>query len=239
MATSWLSCKTCSESDPTQDTVKVNLRNLNKENVQPVHQVVHFQKKKTEQQLRREAEEDAAGRRNEEARVAAAAETARLHKEAEKAAAERVLRAEAASRKAEEAARHEAFQREAAERAREEDAARYAAALAAEEDRQRIEAVRVAQEQAALARKEAEDKANVWCKSHGYRDMNAPKTTFRGATKFPLHTAVKENNQEIVALMLTAGVHKEWRDSKEQTPSQLAAKLNINGSHNQILAMLH
>merc|ERR1712194_859942 len=142
---------------------------------------------------------------------------------------------EAASRKAKEAARHEALQRAAAERAREEDAARNAAALGAEEERQRDKAARAAENQSRLTLNEAEHKVNVWCKSNGYQDMNTHKKTYRGATKFPLHIAVKHNNQEVIALMLTAGVRKDVRDSKEQSPSQLAAKLNINRSHSQIL----
>jgi len=56
--------------------------------------------------------------------------------------------------------------------------------------------------------------------------------------KFPLHTAVKHSNQEIIEMMLLAVVDKDVRDSKNQTPSQLAAQLNKNGSHGQILTTL-
>jgi len=214
-------------------------KRLNKENVQPLQfQKQNAEKQQQQQQQQREAEEEAARRQKEAAAVAAVAEAVRLHQEIERSSAERALHEEAERRKAEEAARLKALQRAAAERAREEKTARYAFALAVEEDRQRSEAARAAQEQAWLTRKEAEEKVNVWCKSNGYQDMNTQKKTLRGATKFPLHTAVKNNNPEIVAMMLTTGVHKDVRDSNNQSPSQMAAKLNMHGSHSQILIML-
>jgi hypothetical protein len=83
-----------------------------------------------------------------------------------------------------------------------------------------------------------EEKVTAWCKDNGFQDLNTRKTTFRGATKFPLHTAVKHNNQEIIGMMLIVGAQKNVRDSKNHTPSELAASLNKNGSHNQAIAML-
>jgi hypothetical protein len=60
----------------------------------------------------------------------------------------------------------------------------------------------------------------------------------RGATKFPLHTAVKQNNQDMIATMLIVGAQRNVRNSNDQTPSDLAASLNMNGSHDLALAML-
>lgn len=85
---------------------------------------------------------------------------------------------------------------------------------------------------------EAQVKANKWCKSNGFLDVSSQKKTLRGATKFPLHTAVKHENAEMVGLLLKCGANKGMRDSKNQTPKELATKMNKNGSHNQILAML-
>jgi len=248
MATSWFSCQRCSTSDQTQDTVKVDPNLFNKENVQPLDALgCQLAKKDAEGQRLREAEEKAARRQKEkEAAVAAswsagcqllpAAEAARLREEAERAAAERVRREELVRREAE-ATRNESLKRAAAERASEEEAARNAAAAAAAaaEELQRQKA---SEEQAELARKEAEEKINAWCKSNGFQDMNTQKKTLRGATKFPLHTAVKYSNQEIIGMMLIAGVQTDVRDSNKQTPCQLAAKLNKDGSHGQILTML-
>jgi len=229
MATSWFSCMAVSESDSTQETVEVYPNLLNKENVKPLL----LQNESAEKQFQNELEEKAARGQKAEAAAAAAAEgDAHLHEEVERADAERARLEVAARRKAQEAARHEALQREAAERSREEEADRYARAVSFfVKQRQQVEV-------AAAALKETEEKVNIWCKSHGFQDMNTQKKTLRGTTKYPLHTAVKNNNQDIVGGMLTAGVNKDVQDSKNQTPLQLAAKLNSDGSHCHVLTML-
>merc|ERR1712130_292183 len=86
---------------------------------------------------------------------------------------------------------------------------------------------------AALARKEAEDKVAAWCKAHGFAAVNVQKKTYRGNTKFPLHTAVKYSQEEIIGMMLLVGAQKDVKDSRAQTPLQLAAKLNKNRSHDR------
>lgn len=224
MALSWFACKPCSESDPTQHTVHVDPSLFNKENVQPLQ----CDKDKAEEERHRQLEEKAARRREEEAFNVAAAEALRLGEE--RAAAERARREEATRREAEEVAEAEAQRLAAEERAREDEKARStaeAAAAAVQEECRRQRAV-----------KKAATKVNEWCKSNGFQDVNSEKKTLRGATKFPVHTAVKYSNIEIVELMLLAGIDKDVRDSKNQTPLQLAAKLNKNGSHDQIIAML-
>jgi len=237
MATSWISCNACSTSDPTRDTVKVDPKLLNKENIQPLQTAGQREaiKAHREEAIKAHAEEqrqrEEARRRKDEAIAAAATEAARQHEEAERSKAGE----EAARREAEIAARHEAAQQSAAERAREEDAAGTAAAAAsaaAQEERWRQQ---VAEEQ---ARYDAQEKVNAWCKQNGYQSMNKSKYTYRGCVKFPLHTAVKHSNQEIIGMMLLAGVDKDVKDSNIQTPRELAAKLNKNGSHGQILTML-
>jgi len=228
MATSWISCNACSTSDPTQDTVKIDPKLLNKENIQPLQTAGQREAIKAAEEQRQREE---ARRRKDEAIAAAATEAARQHEEAERSKAGE----EAARREAEIAARHEAAQQSAAERAREEDAAGTAAAAAsaaAQEERWRQQ---VAEEQ---ARYDAQEKVNAWCKQNGYQSMNKSKYTYRGGVKFPLHTAVKHSNQEIIGMMLLAGVDKDVKDSNIQTPRELAAKLNKNGSHGQILTML-
>jgi hypothetical protein len=77
-----------------------------------------------------------------------------------------------------------------------------------------------------------------WCKLHGFRDLHTPKKTLRGATKYPLHSAVKHNLPGLIRLMLMVRVRTDVVDSKHQTPHELAAKLNSNGSHDKILTML-
>jgi len=108
--------------------------------------------------------------------------------------------------------------------------------VAQEEERLQQGAAKTAA--ATLARKEAEKKVGGWCKNNGFlHGMNAPKKTYKGHTKFPLHTAVKYDNQEMVGLMLVAGAKTNVKDSNNQTPSQLAAKLNEHGSRDRVLAL--
>jgi len=131
-----------------------------------------------------------------------------------------LLLAQKSAEEAEEAemAEHlrQAAQREAEEKARnEQEAADRAAELAA-----------------------AQAKVDMWCKSNGFKDAMLQKKTLRGATKFPLHTAVKHKDEEMVKLLMQCGADQTVLSSKKQTPRQLAAKINKGGSHDQILAML-
>jgi hypothetical protein len=155
--------------------------------------------------------------------------------------------------------RRQEVEREAAEQEllHQEAAAATAAAAAAEEARLRQEAEeeerlcqeaeeaeRAADENARNIKREAaelaaaQEKVSDWCKSNGYTDITLPKKTLRSATKFPLHTAVKHKNEEMVGLLMRCGADQRAVDSKKQSPRELAAKLNKNGSHDRILAML-
>merc|ERR1711865_288117 len=79
-------------------------------------------------------------------------------------------------------------------------------------------------EEEARRQSEAEEKVSDWCKANGFQDMYTAKKTLRGATKLPMHTAVKHQNDEMVQLLLKCGADKEAEDSKKQTPMQLAEK---------------
>jgi len=92
-----------------------------------------------------------------------------------------------------------------------------------------------AREQQLLATKK---KVNEWCKSNGYQDMNIPKKTFRGATKFPLHTAAKQNNEDMIAMLLLCGVDKYALDSKKRTAHEVATKSNKKEANEMIIARL-
>merc|ERR1711907_755340 len=104
------------------------------------------------------------------------------------------------------------------------------------------EAARQAKEAAAIELEKRVQEAGIkvkdWCKKNGYKDLNTQKTTYSRRTKFPMHTAVKHSNVDIVEALLLLGAKKDVKDSQKQTPSELAAKINTNGSHDQILALL-
>jgi len=228
----WFSCKgKCGGSDPTSDTVKVDasLLTSEKENVQPL-----------QVQAQRQREEEEKRRAQEEHRL-------QMQKEAERRQVEEQARKR---REAEEARRRE---QAAAERAAAEEAARAAAAKAKEEEQRRLEAERVANER---ARQEAEEaarlaeekhqeelatmsKINEWCKENGFADMHTKKKGgFISPSKFPLHEAVAKRNEEIVCLLLQYGADATVKNSKGQTPADLARKMNKGGSMDTILAKL-
>jgi len=240
MASTWFSCKPCVGSDPTSDTVKVDPKlllvdNGDKENAQPLQlqkqgeeeeRMRQMKEQRMAEERRKQAEEAAKRRKQEEAAAAAA----RQNQERLKAAEEKA-------------------RQEAEEKRREEEAAVAAkaavaqAAAAAEEQRVRQEAQRAAEEQARCEREAAElvaaqGKVDEWCKNHGFQDLKTQKKTYMGARKFPLHTAVKHKQEEMVGLLLKCGADKFAKDSRKQTASELAANMNKNGSHDQILTLL-
>jgi len=237
MTESWFSCKGCSSSDPAQDTVKFDASLLDKENAKPPQQLQSDEKQK------REAEEKAAKRQQQEVEAARKREEAERKKK-EEAARIAAQEAEAARLKAEEEARQYALRMEEEKRHKEERARAEAAAFAAEEARKQAEAEAAARKAKVAAIEldrrvqEAGIKVKEWCKKNGYKDPNTQKTTYSRRTKFPLHTAVKHSNVEIVEDLLLLGAKKDVKDSQKQTPSELASKINTNGSHDQIVALL-
>lgn len=170
-------------------------------------------------------------------------EDERLRQEEE----ENMLR-EAAQQKAQQQEEDERLQREAEEKVqreaaqqREYEEAAIAASVECTRTLRAKELARCEEEASEVAADlaAAQEKANAWCKKNGFKDATLQKKTLRGATKFPLHTAVKHNNAEVVGLLLQCGANKNALDSKMQTPAEVAAKRNSkDGSHEKILAML-
>jgi hypothetical protein len=251
MAIACYSCKECGSSDPTQDTVKVDVSRLvatqDKENIRNMQvNIKHNQVRLDDEAERllwaekeaketRKAEEEARRKREEtEAIAAAAAEERRLQEEAAKlreqvaaaaAAAEEERAKQEALRAVEEAAKQEALRAT-------EDAAKKEAHLAesaAEEQRLRLED----------KKRLAQTKVNSWCKENGYQSITAPKKTFKGNTKFVLHTAVKHQSLEMVGMLLMCGAKKDVKDSKGHTPLQLAENIKSDTLRGQIIDALN
>lgn len=236
-------CNVCSGSDPTSDTVKVDMSKLSagKENVQPLRiqnanqeaekeekekrraqeklKPAALQQQEKEAEERRQAEEHARRKREEE-------EARRL--QAEQAAVERAAAAERAAAeaaaKAKEEQVHAEAQKAAAERARQE---REAAERTARAEAQRLEEKRLAQEQ-----------VDAWCKSNGFGDKNAKKKSFMSGSRYPLHEAVAKGNEEMVGFLVQVGADKTLKNSKGLTPEDVAKKMNKGGAMDGILAML-
>merc|ERR1712232_977765 len=80
------------------------------------------------------------------------------------------------------------------------------------------------------ARRETELKAKAasdrkvgdFLKSHGFKsDVNSKKSSML-KSKYPLHVAVKEQNVQMVRLLLAAGADKSLKNSSGHTPVQKA-----------------
>jgi len=83
------------------------------------------------------------------------------------------------------------------------------------------------------------DKAVVeaFLKANGYIDVNT-KRTKRFRAKYPLHTAVKKIDVNMIALLLQAGADRANKNSAGLTPLEYAKKLNARNSHDEVLLLL-
>jgi len=210
-ASNWF-FKVCSSgSDQLPPTVKVDMKEA---------------EQRQQEEERKKQEQAEAARK---AAAAAAEAEARQREEEEKREQERIERME--QLKAEEEARIEEERKEQEKEQR--------AKAAAEAEQARIHDLnrKAAEERERLAA-EAQAKVSEWCKQHGFVDATSQKKTMTGNTKYPLHTAVKHNMQDMVDLLVRCGADKDALDSKKQTPVDLAQKLNKNGSLDPILATL-
>lgn len=100
---------------------------------------------------------------------------------------------------------------------------------------------------------EMDDQKNIraWMKTHGFNNVNnlshmskmgrkkhpeMERKKFKKVT--PLHVAVRQNNLEMVKLLLAAGADARQFNSKDETPLKLAQKLDKNGSHAAVVQVL-
>jgi len=79
--------------------------------------------------------------------------------------------------------------------------------------------------------------------SAGFRGVNEPRSRggllpFSRNLSFPLHTAVKACDAEIVELLVWAGADRSKRDAQQATALELARRLDRRGSHAAIISAL-
>merc|ERR1712232_998064 len=96
-----------------------------------------------------------------------------------------------------------------------------------EEEQQRLAAQQAAEEAARQAaelkaKAEADKKVSEFLKSHGFKDDANSKKSSMLKSRYPLHVAVKEQNAEMVKLLLSAGADKSLKNSSGYTPAQKA-----------------
>merc|ERR1712232_15690 len=109
------------------------------------------------------------------------------------------------------------------------------AAEEAEARRKAEEAEQERQLQEQMARDKT--KLDTFLKQHGYSGANAKRTKMF-KTKYPLHTAVKINDPDLVRILLAAGADGGAKNSAGLTPAQLAKKSDKQGSHSGLLLAL-
>jgi len=258
----------CSGSNPVSDTVEVDpaLLAAEKENMQP-KRGKFAERGKYAAQKRQKCSPKAA-KENMPPKGEYAARKENIQPKGEYAEFRRKRRKEltekekeAERRRVEEQAEKRRCEEEAVRRREEQIAAEKAAAAAAAaaearaREEQRLEAERIAKEKARQEeqlewqryeeQRWASLKVAAWCKENGFADMNSKKKSFMSGFKFPLHEAVAKhlsgvakNNEEIVGLMIQVGADKTVKNSKGQTPLDLAKKMNKTGSMDSIIAML-
>merc|ERR1711879_242868 len=83
-------------------------------------------------------------------------------------------------------------------------------------------------------RAERYQEALAWCRSHGFEDVNSPKTTKLGIRKYPLHTAVKHEEFDMVKLLLECGADKHLKNSWGKTPKDLADDVSGLGAEREV-----
>merc|ERR1712232_1346390 len=90
-----------------------------------------------------------------------------------------------------------------------------------------------------LREQQAKDKAKLeaFLKEHGYTGANARRTKMF-KSKYPLHTAVKKNDPDLVRILLAAGADPAAKNSSGLTAAQLAQKTDKKGSRASLLLTL-
>lgn len=96
---------------------------------------------------------------------------------------------------------------------------------------------RHAEEQRAKEDRVARESVNAWMRKNGFEGMHAKKM-LSVSTPYPLHRAVKQNDSVMVQLLLKFGADHSATNTWNLSPRQLAAKLNKNGSHSEVLTVL-
>merc|ERR1719433_1369659 len=77
----------------------------------------------------------------------------------------------------------------------------------------------------------------AFLKEHGYNNVTTPKRTML-KTKYPIHSAAKTGDPEIVAALLAEGAIPAQKDSSGHTAAQVARSKNKRGSHDSVLQTL-
>lgn len=98
-----------------------------------------------------------------------------------------------------------------------------------------------------MTRRQSEEDCKSWVdgylRRNGYAGINSrrrkPGITSRlFRAKYPLHTAVKQRDANVVRILLWAGAELTMMNSDGLTPLELAEKTNVNGTQDEVIKML-
>merc|ERR1719265_942336 len=171
---------------------------------------------------------------------------AAAREEAERQAAELRRQHEAEMQRKHEEREHQLRLEEQQARAEAEEAAHRAheAALRREQEEQNQASQRAAQlaERAAELQQQESTrndqlKLNAFLQQHNYTGVNTKRST-KWKSKYALHTAVKNKDEDMVRILLANGAKASVADSYGVQPIQLAQQMNTDGSLTPTVRML-
>jgi len=82
--------------------------------------------------------------------------------------------------------------------------------------------------------RERKAKLKAWLVRHGYFNVNVERQRF-GRISYPLHTAVRNNDPEMVRLLLRAGANPFNTTTGGRTAEALARRRNWLGARRKVL----
>jgi len=107
------------------------------------------------------------------------------------------------------------------------------------QEQERLEQIRLQEEARQGKIKEMDDKKKVraYLHTNGFKGVNdLVRKKFTKTT--PLHTAVGQNDAEMIKLLLAAGADAQKFNGKNETAMKLALKLNNNNNHAAVVQVL-
>lgn len=89
---------------------------------------------------------------------------------------------------------------------------------------------------------EAREQLEIWLREARYEGVNHKRKTWSSKTisksKYPLHTAVKRQDQIVIELLLRFGADPTLLNSSKQTPLAVAEQTNKDNSNDAIIQLL-
>jgi len=215
-----LVCKPCSAYDPVSDKVMVDM--------DATHANAEAERQRAAQATAERHRADEAENRRKHAEQAHKARTESMRREKE--AQGQKAKDEAEKQRHQEEAIESERQRQVAEEAEHEEELQRL-----EQDRAATEALRQRLEEQTAA--EAKARLELWLRQEKFTGVNDKRKSMMKA-KYPLHSAVKRQDLDLVQLLMRFNADPSLEDSNNLTPKMLAEKSNKDGSYAAIIQAL-